>query len=54
MLWLRMMQLTCLEMLEEGGEALKETVRKWMADDIVDIPDYLVEGQDMLGEEEVK
>lgn len=51
---LRMMQINCLEMLEEGGEELKETVRKRMADDIVDIPDYLVEAQDMLGEEEVK
>lgn len=51
---LRMMQINCLEMLEEGGEELKETVRKRMADDIVDIPDYLVEAQDMLREEEVK
>ncbi len=41
-------------MLEEGVEELKEMVRKRMADDIVDTPDYLVEAQDMLGEEEVK
>ncbi len=54
MLQLRMMQINCLEMLEEGGEELKEMIRKRTADDIVDTPDYLVEAQDMLGEEEVK
>lgn len=47
-------KLTCLEMFSESNEETQELVRKRMKDDTLDIPEYLVEAQDTIGEDEAR
>lgn len=51
---LRFLQLTCLEMYAESDEAAQEDLNKRMKEDTLDIPEELLEVQDVLGEEETK
>ncbi len=42
------------EMFEESDEKTQEYVRKRMKDDSLDMPDYLLEAQETIGEEDCK
>lgn len=47
-------KLTCLQMFEQCDEDMQEEVRKQRVEDTLDMPEYLIEAQDTLGNEEIK
>ncbi len=51
---LRCLQLNSLEFYAESAEATQEDMKKHIQEDTIDAPEYLLESQDMLGEEEMK
>ncbi len=48
------MRLSCIEMHEQSSGEAKEEVWKQMQDDTLDMPQYLLEALDILGEAEAK
>lgn len=44
----------CMEKLEESSEEVREMVSKHMKEDTLDIPEYLLEVQEMVGAEEAQ
>ncbi len=44
----------CMEKLEESSEEVREMVSKRMKEDTLDIPEYLLEVQEMVGAEEAQ
>jgi hypothetical protein len=51
---LRFLQLTCLEMYAESDETAQEELKRRINEDTLDMPEHLIEAQDLLGEEETK
>lgn len=47
-------KLICLQMFEDCDEATQEEVRRRRAEDTLDMPEYLIEAQDTLSDEEIK
>jgi hypothetical protein len=42
----------CKEMLKECGEVMMDEVRKRMKDDTLDMPEYLLEAQELVGDDQ--